>query len=105
MAASLLALLIYAGVKGPLYDVLEVKRGNPLNKIEKKLKKTIGGLLQSDETVKVIEAEPEHAEPHGSKKSEDGLEKALADRVYSASRLWRIPKATPSRTERVRCPL
>lgn len=94
--ATVLALLINAGVRGPLYDVLEVRRGNPMTTIQNKLLQDLSSTsLKSFYERMVKTTNQETKDVSGSDKAEEKKESSHAsgkvlDRLYSASRLWRI---------------
>jgi hypothetical protein len=94
--AAILALLIYAGVRGPLYDALEVRRGNPMMNVQQKLKKdflSVSVVTPNDNksplVVQKIDKQPLKEKLAGEKKETHSSGKVW-DRVFSASVLWRI---------------
>jgi len=94
--AATLALLIYAGIRGPLYNVLDVKRGNPMTHIQQKLKgdffTSYYAKLKYKQIRKVLnrtKKEPVQTATGGDDKSVHHSGK-IWDRIYSASVLWRI---------------
>ncbi len=93
--ATALALLINAGVRGPLYDALDVRRGNPMTKIKHKLLQDLSfNSLQSfdERTVKTTRQEIKavSVSDKGERKETVHVSGKVWDRINSASRLWRI---------------
>ncbi len=84
--ASILALIIHTGIRGPLYDVVEVKRGTPLMKVEQKLKKSFRTFW--DKKPDIIDSLKKNKQAEGGKGSKFSDE--IMDRIYTASRVWRI---------------
>jgi len=82
--ASMLALLIHIGVRGPLYNALEVERGNPMTRVQQRLKndflQQFTGQIQEKNLKKTRTVVNERAKSSNK----------VWDRIYSASVLWRI---------------
>ena len=93
--ATVLALLINAGVRGPLYDALDVRRGNPMTTIQHKLLQDLSFTsLQSfyERMFKTTRQEIKEVSisDNGEKKEPAHASGKVWDRINSASRLWRI---------------
>ena len=95
-----IAVVLHSLVRGPLYDVTDVRRGNPLGRIQEMTKAEFKRLFdeQTEKNEKVgtdKQESPPTADNQnsGKKKKElkdDKRSNPLMDRVYSASRVWRL---------------
>jgi len=96
--ATVLALLIHAGVRGPLYQALEVRRGNPMTHIQQKLKNDLFPTLvakpNNDKRQKDIqESVGQQSKNRLEGKREDRQYSGKVwDRIFSASPVWRIKR-------------
>ncbi len=102
-AAALAALVLTIGIRGPLYDMLDVNRGNPMQKAFQSLQREVFPMSFFRAEKEKVAGNPENWQtltaPHQPEKSKPAswaaarvksdLQK-MRDRVYSASRLWRI---------------
>lgn len=94
--AIIVAVLIHAGVRGPLYNFLEVKRGNPITKVQQKLKiDFFSKFVDKPSMTQNFQVSEKAAYWKWKKgKKEKDEEKTYSgkvwDRVFSASILWRI---------------
>ncbi len=86
VVSIIIAISIHAGVQGPLYDVLDVNRDNPLAKIEERLIKQFRALLAGKQEM----ASSNMKRPDGDIEKPLFTSKPVMDRIYSASPVWRI---------------
>ena len=96
-----IAVLLHSLVRGPLYSAIDVRRGNPLNRIEQKMRTSLGGLFNSQQIINkgkpIIDkqypppiTETENAREKDKAVKESTRTNPILDRVYSASRVWRL---------------
>jgi hypothetical protein len=95
--AAIIAVVVYGGIKGPVYDILEVDRGNPLSKVIRKLQKDFlfsegnRQLAMEKPGKEAKEGKPEPDKLALSIKPRDTtVPSPITDRLYSASPVWRI---------------
>jgi hypothetical protein len=96
--ATMFALLIHAGVRGPLYDAFEVRRGNPMTHYQQKLKSDIFSTLVAKSNSDI---RPKAIQERAGQQSKNRLEGKredrqysgkVWDRIFSASVVWRIKR-------------
>ena len=86
VVSMVLAISIHTGVRGPLYDAFDVRRGNPLTRIEGEMRKHFNSFFNKEsETIKT-----EHIGPKLKKENKSEKPNPILDRVYSASPVWRL---------------
>lgn len=90
--AMLCAVMMYGGVKGPLYDVLEVGRSDPVAKVVKRIKKDL--FVRSEQVPEMDVIEPQVKGDASVEDSPSLISKTAVERIHSASRLWRIQPLT-----------
>ena len=92
--AACLAIALHAGIRGPLYEVIEVKRGNPVSRVMQSLKKDFlepdEAGIKTDGPPQKIDERPQIASMEDANTNSD----ILLERIYSSSRLWRIQPMT-----------
>ncbi|MDH3347775.1 MAG: hypothetical protein OEM02_06710 [Desulfobulbaceae bacterium] len=85
LAALALSILLFIGVRGPLYQALEVQRGNPLSVVYNKLSTLVSG---TETTAKSSQAnKPAHLP---KKKNKISISDEISQRLAASSLLWRI---------------
>jgi len=96
--AIMVAVLIHVGVRGPLYNVLKVQRGNPMTKVQQKLKNDFFSKFvdKSEITQNLAISEKASGQKwhknHVWEKEQESHSGKVWDRIFSASVLWRIKK-------------
>jgi hypothetical protein len=99
VVAMVIAISIHTGVRGPLYDVLDVRRGNPLTIVKGDMREHFNSFFhEKSESIKNEEIKNEHIGRKLKKENKnehpipilDRIYSASLDRVYSASPVWRL---------------
>jgi len=94
--AAILAFILHTGIRGPLYNALDVRRGNPLTQVQQRLKSELYSLykekLQRGQSKKMSNKANVQSVSDGAGvgKMKGYHSGKIWDRIYSASILWRI---------------
>ena len=86
LVALAVATAIHTGVRGPLYDAWEVRRGSPLDKIEWKARNQVRKFLSEDK----VTLPTGTTQLQSEKDNQPDYQQPVLDRLYSASPVWRV---------------
>lgn len=94
---AILAIALHAGIRGPLYDLLEVKRGNPISMVIQSFQKDFLKQGQAEiktDTQVTQQQDNDQTQVANNKDIKDSEHKTkankISERMYSSSRLWRV---------------
>lgn len=90
--AVLCAAMVYGGVKGPLYNALDVQRSDPLAKVAKRLSSDLFSLPEKNSETNVIDSKA--IDKVSAEKPSVPFLQVVMERIHSTSRLWRIQPLT-----------